>query len=70
MASPGLEEFPECSNPSIKEQDEDIDLATTLTPQRSSEKLSSTPPQPVPHPQPRARKMVLQKPESEEGKAY
>ncbi|XP_036962750.1 ankyrin repeat domain-containing protein 26 isoform X2 [Acanthopagrus latus] len=66
MASPGLEEFPEWANPSIKEQDDDIDLATTLTPQRSSEKPSSTPPQPVPHPQPRARKMVLQKPESEE----
>ncbi|KAM8750991.1 ankyrin repeat domain-containing protein 26 isoform 6-T7 [Acanthopagrus schlegelii] len=66
MASPGLEELPEWANPSIKEQDDDIDLATTLTPQRSSEKPSSTPPQPVPHPQPRARKMVLQKPESEE----
>ncbi|XP_041795118.1 ankyrin repeat domain-containing protein 26 isoform X4 [Chelmon rostratus] len=69
MASPGLEEFPECSNPSVKEQDEDIAPAAPLTPQRSinsNKRLPSTPPQPVPHPQPRARKVVLQKPESEE----
>ncbi|TMS05655.1 Ankyrin repeat domain-containing protein 26 [Larimichthys crocea] len=34
-ASPVLEEFPESSNPSIKEQDEDIAAAVSLTPQRS-----------------------------------
>ncbi|KAM9352318.1 ankyrin repeat domain-containing protein 26 [Symphorus nematophorus] len=70
IASPGLEEFPECSNPSIKEQEEEISPEAALTPQRSidtSNKLPNTPPQPVPQPQPRARKMVLQKPESEEG---
>ncbi|XP_076588911.1 ankyrin repeat domain-containing protein 26 isoform X2 [Chaetodon auriga] len=68
MASPGLEEFPECSNPSVKEQDEDTAPAAPLTPQRSilSNKRLGTSPPSVPHPQPRARKMVLQKPESEE----
>lgn len=71
MASPG-HEFPECSHPSVKELDEDDTPTAPLTPQRvnnSNKTLHSTPPQPVPHPQPRARKMVLQKPESEEGKA-
>ncbi|XP_044049238.1 ankyrin repeat domain-containing protein 26 isoform X13 [Siniperca chuatsi] len=66
MASPGLAEFLECSNPSVKEQDEDV---APLTPPRSinsNKRLPSTTPQPVPHPQPRARKMGLQKPESEE----
>ncbi|XP_051237406.1 ankyrin repeat domain-containing protein 26 isoform X14 [Dicentrarchus labrax] len=69
MASPGLEEFPECSSSSVKQQDEDIAPATPLTPQRSistDKKPPSTPPQPVPHPQPRARKLVFQKPESED----
>ncbi|XP_039664184.1 LOW QUALITY PROTEIN: ankyrin repeat domain-containing protein 26 [Perca fluviatilis] len=65
MPSPGLEEFPECSSPSVKEQDEVIAPAAPLTPQgsiNSNKTLPSTPPQP----QPRARKMVLQKSESEE----
>ncbi|XP_074490083.1 ankyrin repeat domain-containing protein 26 isoform X7 [Sebastes fasciatus] len=69
MPSPGLEEFPECSYPSVKEQEEDIAPAAPLTPQRSfnsNKTLPSTPPQPQPQPQPRSRKMVLQKPESEE----
>ncbi|XP_035521285.1 ankyrin repeat domain-containing protein 26 isoform X5 [Morone saxatilis] len=69
MASPGLEEFPECSSSSVKQQDEDIAPATPLTPQRSistDKRPPSTPPQPVPHPQPRARKLVFQKPESED----
>ncbi|XP_071349150.1 ankyrin repeat domain-containing protein 26 isoform X2 [Trachinotus anak] len=68
MASPGLEEFPECTSPSVKEQDEDVTPAAPLTPQKSisSLRMPSTPPQLVPHPQPRARKLVLQKPESEE----
>ncbi|XP_032379301.1 ankyrin repeat domain-containing protein 26 isoform X5 [Etheostoma spectabile] len=69
MPSPGLEEFPECSSPSVKEQKEVIAPAAPLTPQRSmnsNKTLPSTPPQPAPQPQPRARKMVLQKSESEE----
>ncbi|XP_042352084.1 ankyrin repeat domain-containing protein 26 isoform X3 [Plectropomus leopardus] len=67
LASPGLEEFPECSYPSVKEQDEDVAPAAPPTPQRSissNKTLPSTPSQPVP--QPRARRMVFQKPESEE----
>ncbi|KAL7402451.1 hypothetical protein ABVT39_015130 [Epinephelus coioides] len=67
-SSPGFEEFPECSYPPVKEQDEDVAPAAPLTPHRSisSNKTPppSTPPQPVP--QPRARTMVPQKPESEE----
>ncbi|XP_059182466.1 ankyrin repeat domain-containing protein 26-like [Centropristis striata] len=69
MLSPGLEEFPECSYPSVKEQDEDIVPVAPLTPQRSinyNKTPPSTPPQPAPQPTPRARKMVLQTPESEE----
>ncbi|XP_078023828.1 ankyrin repeat domain-containing protein 26 isoform X10 [Epinephelus lanceolatus] len=66
--SPGFEEFPECSYLPVKEQDEDVAPAAPLTPHRSisSNKTPppSTPPQPVP--QPRARTMVPQKPESEE----
>lgn len=72
MASPGRE-FPECSHPSVKEQDEDNSQTAPLTPQKSinsNKTLPSTPPQPVPHPQPRARRMVPQKPEGEEGNAY
>ncbi|XP_040894532.1 ankyrin repeat domain-containing protein 26 isoform X2 [Toxotes jaculatrix] len=64
MASPGLEEFPECTD-----QGEDVSPAAPLIPLRNTDsgtRLPSTPPQLVPHPQPRARKMVLQKPESEE----
>ncbi|XP_031724441.1 ankyrin repeat domain-containing protein 26 isoform X2 [Anarrhichthys ocellatus] len=69
MPSPGLEELPECSYPSVKEQDEDIAPAAPLIPQRSinSDKtMPSTPLQPGPQPQPRVRKMVPQKPDSEE----
>ncbi|XP_050929149.1 ankyrin repeat domain-containing protein 26 isoform X2 [Lates calcarifer] len=69
MASPGLEEFPESTIPSVKEQDEAVAPVAPLTPQRSINSdvgLPSTPTQLIPHPQPRARKMVLQKPESEE----
>ncbi|KAM7397044.1 hypothetical protein PAMP_020042 [Pampus punctatissimus] len=71
-ASPGIEEFPECSNSSVKEEkeeeEEDISPAAPPTPQRSlnSDKKQPSTPQSVPAPQPRARKMVLQKPESEE----
>ncbi|XP_035497947.2 ankyrin repeat domain-containing protein 26 isoform X2 [Scophthalmus maximus] len=69
MASPGLDEFPECTTPSIKEQDEDVTPAAPPTPQRSicsDGRLPSSPPRLLPHPQPRARKMVPQKPQSEE----
>ncbi|XP_069018039.1 ankyrin repeat domain-containing protein 26 [Embiotoca jacksoni] len=69
MTSPGLEEFPECSHSPVMEQNEDPAPAAPLTPQRSfspDKRLPSTPSLSAPHPQPRARKMVLQKPESEE----
>ncbi|XP_008282227.1 ankyrin repeat domain-containing protein 26 [Stegastes partitus] len=69
MTSPGLEESPEFCNSPVKEQDEDIAATAPLTPQRSlssDKRLPSTPSPSVPHPQPRTRKMVLQKPESEE----
>ncbi|KAG7523377.1 ankyrin repeat domain-containing 26-like [Solea senegalensis] len=69
MASPGLDEFPESPTSSVKRQDEDASPATPLTPQRSinsDTRLPSTSPQILPQPQPRARKMVLQKPEGEE----
>lgn len=72
LASP-VHELPECSHPSVKEQEENNTPTAPLTPQRSnnsSKFLASTSPQPAPHPQPRARKMVLLKPESEEGQAY
>ncbi|XP_075326448.1 ankyrin repeat domain-containing protein 26 isoform X1 [Odontesthes bonariensis] len=71
MASPGLEEFPERSNSSLKEEEEDAAPAAATTPQRSISAdmmLPSTPSKSAPQPQPRTRKMVLQKPESEEGK--
>ncbi|XP_067446464.1 ankyrin repeat domain-containing protein 36C isoform X2 [Thunnus thynnus] len=69
LASPGIEESPECPDPPVKEkEEEDISPAAPLTPRRSfnldKKQLSS--PQHVPHPTPRVRKMVLQKPESEE----
>ncbi|XP_062276959.1 ankyrin repeat domain-containing protein 26 isoform X2 [Scomber scombrus] len=69
LASPGIEETPECANPSGTEKEEEVTSpAAPLTPQRSfsldKKQLSSS--QHVPHPQPRTRKMVLQKPESEE----
>ncbi|XP_060932800.1 ankyrin repeat domain-containing protein 26 [Limanda limanda] len=63
MASPGLDEFLECTHPALKEQDEDVTAAAPPPPQRS---ISLTPQRLLPHPQPRARKMVPQKPESEE----
>ncbi|XP_069384329.1 ankyrin repeat domain-containing protein 26 isoform X4 [Paralichthys olivaceus] len=63
MTSPGLDEFPECINPALNEQDEDVTAAAPPTPQRS---ISLTPHRLLPHPQPRARKLVPQKPESEE----
>ncbi|XP_058500757.1 ankyrin repeat domain-containing protein 26 isoform X4 [Solea solea] len=69
MASPGLDEFPESPTSSVKRRDEDASPATPLTPQRSinsDTRLPSTSPQILPQPQPRARKMVLQKPEGEE----
>lgn len=64
LASPGPE-FPECSHHSVKKQDEDDTPTAPQTPQRSIKS-----PQPAPYPQPRARKMVPQKPESEEGKTF
>ncbi|XP_075998331.1 ankyrin repeat domain-containing protein 26 isoform X8 [Genypterus blacodes] len=67
MVSPGLEEHPECSTPSV--QDEDISPATAPTTHKhmdSGEGLPSTPPQTVPQPQPRARKMLLPKQESDD----
>ncbi|KAM3610015.1 uncharacterized protein V6R79_023883 [Siganus canaliculatus] len=68
MASPGIEEFPEHSSLPIQEPDEDPVPSAPLTPRRSinSSKTFSTPPEHVPHPQPRARKKVLPKPESDE----
>ncbi|XP_028287089.1 ankyrin repeat domain-containing protein 26 [Parambassis ranga] len=69
MASPGLEEFPEGSSSPVKEQDEDEAPEAPLTPRRiigSEERPPSTASPPVPHPQPRTRKILLQKPESEE----
>ncbi|KAK2842567.1 hypothetical protein Q5P01_012767 [Channa striata] len=65
----GFEERAEVSNPSFKGQDEDAASETPLTPQRSlssDKKLPSTTSQDLPHPQPRARKMMFQKAESEE----
>uniref|UniRef100_A0A3Q3JVZ3 CCDC144C-like coiled-coil domain-containing protein n=1 Tax=Monopterus albus TaxID=43700 RepID=A0A3Q3JVZ3_MONAL len=61
MSSPQLEEFPEISSPSVKEQDKDAAPAAHLTPQT----LSSTPSHLGSHPQPRVRKLLLHKPESE-----
>ncbi|KAK9516378.1 hypothetical protein VZT92_024313 [Zoarces viviparus] len=66
MPSPGLEEFPECSYPSVKEQDEDIAPAAPLIPQGSINSDKTMPLQPGPQPQPRVRKMVPQKPDSED----
>ncbi|XP_026167947.1 ankyrin repeat domain-containing protein 26 isoform X7 [Mastacembelus armatus] len=69
MNSPGLEEFPENSSPSVKLQVEDITPAAPMTPQRrvnSDNRLHTASSQLAPHPQPRARKTMLQKPESEE----
>ncbi|KAM3870152.1 LOW QUALITY PROTEIN: ankyrin repeat domain-containing protein 26 [Diretmus argenteus] len=80
MPSPGVEELPECSTPSDQEQEQEIPVAAHPTAQKSvslDKRMSTLPsppaltshsaPQPLPHPQPRARKMVPQKPESEEG---
>lgn len=71
------EQFPECIYPSVKEQDEEAVPAAPLTPERSinsHKTMPTTPqqpgPQPQPQPLPRARKMVLQKAESEGGEAH
>ncbi|XP_072242367.1 ankyrin repeat domain-containing protein 26 [Leuresthes tenuis] len=70
MASPGLKEFPECSDSSLKEEEEeDAAPAAATTPPRSisaDTMLPSTPSKSVPQPQPRTRKMALQKLESDE----
>ncbi|XP_061576840.1 ankyrin repeat domain-containing protein 26-like isoform X9 [Cololabis saira] len=69
LASPGLEEFPECSNLSANEEEEDAALVAPPTPQRnisSDNKPPSTPSKSAPQPHPRARTLVIQKPESEE----
>lgn len=64
MASPGLQEE-NCSNSSVKEQDEDDYSDAPVLPQRSiiaSKTSKSSPPQPL------ARKMVFQKKETGKGK--
>lgn len=70
MVSPGFGEHPECSTPSV--QEEEISSAAPLTTHKhmdSGKGLTSTPPQTVPHPQPRTRKMFPQKQESDDGRA-
>ncbi|XP_029993445.1 ankyrin repeat domain-containing protein 26 isoform X3 [Sphaeramia orbicularis] len=69
VASPGLEEFPESFSSPIKEEGEGNFPTSTLTPQssiKSNKRSLPTLSQMAPHPQPRARKMVPQKPESQE----
>ncbi|KAM9754143.1 ankyrin repeat domain-containing protein 26 isoform 9-T12 [Menidia menidia] len=69
MASPGLEDFPEGSNSSLRERKEDAAAAAPTTLPRSVSPdvtLPSSPSKAAPQPQPRTRKMVTQKPESEE----
>ncbi|KAK5613050.1 hypothetical protein CRENBAI_002569 [Crenichthys baileyi] len=69
MPSSGLEEFQEDCNSSGSEQKADPVLPTPSTPQRSvssGKSVPSTPSKSAPQPQPRARKMILQKPDSEE----
>ncbi|XP_041853401.1 ankyrin repeat domain-containing protein 26 isoform X3 [Melanotaenia boesemani] len=69
MASPGLEEFTECFTSAVHETAEDVAPVASTTPERSirSEKrLPGTPSNSAPQPQPRARKIVHQKLESEE----
>ena len=71
LTSPGLEEFPECSNSSVNEQEQAAAPVAPPTPQRDQsfeQKLPSTPSKSAPQPHPRARKMLVQKPESEDGK--
>ncbi|XP_068169266.1 ankyrin repeat domain-containing protein 26-like isoform X10 [Antennarius striatus] len=65
MASPGLEEFPERSDPSEEAQDKDDVVSPPTKPQRSTsttQRLLS----PLRQPAPRVRKTAPQKPESEE----
>ncbi|XP_068168753.1 ankyrin repeat domain-containing protein 26-like [Antennarius striatus] len=65
MASPGLEEFPERSDPSEEAQDKDDAVSPPTKPPRSIssiQRLLSPPRQPAP----RVRKTAPQKPESEE----
>ncbi|XP_047246164.1 ankyrin repeat domain-containing protein 26 isoform X2 [Girardinichthys multiradiatus] len=69
MPSSGLEEFQEDGNSSGSEQKADPALPTPSTPQRSissGKSVPNTASKSAPQPQPRARKMILQKPDSEE----
>uniref|UniRef100_A0A3P8R814 CCDC144C-like coiled-coil domain-containing protein n=1 Tax=Astatotilapia calliptera TaxID=8154 RepID=A0A3P8R814_ASTCA len=69
VASPVVEKIPECSSSSDKDQDKDDVATAALTHQKGispDERLPRTPSQAVPKPQPRTRKMVPQKLESEE----
>ncbi|XP_005728275.1 ankyrin repeat domain-containing protein 26 isoform X3 [Pundamilia nyererei] len=69
VASPVVEKIPECSSSSDKDQDKDDVATAALTHQKGispDERLPSTPSQAVPQPQPRTRKTVPQKLESEE----
>lgn len=72
VASPVVEKIPECSSSSDKDQDKDDVATAALTHQKGispDKRLPSTPSQAVPQPQPRTRKTVPQKLESEEGNA-
>ncbi|XP_076742152.1 ankyrin repeat domain-containing protein 26 isoform X4 [Maylandia zebra] len=69
VASPVVEKIPECSSSSDKDQDKDDVATAALTHQKGispDERLPRTPSQAVPKPQPRTRKTVPQKLESEE----
>lgn len=69
VASPVVEKIPECSSSSDKDQDKDDVATAALTHQKGispDKRLPSTPSQAVPQPQPRTRKTVPQKLESEE----
>ncbi|XP_014190827.1 ankyrin repeat domain-containing protein 26 isoform X10 [Haplochromis burtoni] len=69
VASPVVEKIPECSSSSDKDQDKDDVATSALTHQKGispDKRLPSTPSQAVPQPQPRTRKTVPQKLESEE----
>ncbi|KAM4554473.1 ankyrin repeat domain-containing protein 26 [Fundulus diaphanus] len=69
MPSSGFEEFQEDGNPSGSAQKEEPALPPPSTPQRSSSSGTSQPSTPsksAPQPQPRARKAILQQPDSKE----
>ncbi|CAI5665411.1 unnamed protein product [Oreochromis niloticus] len=69
VASPVVKKIPECSSSSDKDQEKDDVATATLTHQKSispDKTLPITPSQSVPQPQPRTRKTVPQKLESEE----